>query len=206
MQSVGVYLVTQPEGLGGTAELLFCLFFHCGQDVGGMLLHFPDREDVAGMEWQGHHGLDFGQVYAHHAVVEGRLFHLQLLVVALAAVYGQILFNLVIRFPDGGKTGCFRCHDVYAAAVFHGQAGNAGTGKFHDLVFNKAVFEDGADDGQGHILGTYARLGGILQPDEHNAGPGNVIGAAQKLLHKLWPALSYGHAAQCAVARMAVRS
>ena len=197
-------LGAQLQAFGGLAELLAGLFLHRAQQIVGVADEFRNGPGIAGMEGQGNHGLHGGKVDADQAIVAGGGLELQLRIVVGAAVQGQIIANLGIRAPDGGKTGCFRGHDVNAAAVFHGQSVDAGAGKFHDPVLDEAVLEDSADDGQRHVLRPHAGLRGVFQPDEHDFRGAHVIGLAEELLDQLGAAFTHGHGAQRAIAGVAV--
>ncbi len=197
-------LVAQLQAFTGLAELLAGLFFHGGEQLVGMAHHLGHRIGVAGMEGQGHHGLDGGQVHADAAIEAGGLVVTQLGVIIGPAVHGQVIAHLVVRGPDGGQTGGLGGHDVDTAAVFHGKARHAGTGEFHDPVLDEAVLEHRADKGDGDVLRAHAGTGSVLQPDQHHFGTGHVIGLAQQLLDQLGAAFAHGHGAQGAVAGVAV--
>ena len=197
-------LVAQLQAFTGLAELLAGLFFHGGEQLVGMAHHLGHGIGVAGMEGQGHHGLDGGQVHADAAVEAGGLVVTQLGVIVGAAVHGQVIAHLVVRGPDGGQAGGLGGHDVDTAAVFHGKARHAGTGEFHDPVLDEAVLEHRADKGDGDVLRAHAGTGSVLQPDQNHFGTGHVIGLAQQLLDQLGAAFAHGHGAQGAVAGVAV--
>ena len=198
------HLVLQAEACRSLAELGPGLFLDACKDILRVLLHFLHRVDIARMEGQGDHGLDGCEIHLHKGVKGCGFVVAKLLVGVLSAVQGKVVLHALVRLPDGGKTGGFGGHDVYAAAVFHGQVPYARASEFHDLVLDKAVLEDSADDGKGHVLGAYAGPWGILKPDEHDFGLRNVIGARKQLLHKLGAALADAHAAKGTIAGVAV--
>ena len=189
-------LVVADEGLA--------VLFGLVEDVFQIGVQLFNGVHIGGMHGQCNHGTDAGQVHFHHAVIISQISGSQLFVVAAAAVNGQVFPGLVVGLPDTGQAGSLGGHDVDAAAVFQCQIVNAGAHKLHDLIFDIAVLEHSADNGQRHVLGANACHGGAGEIHCHHAGTGHVIGSAQQLLCQLAATFTDGHGAQCAVTGMAV--
>ncbi len=114
------------------------------------------------------------------------------------------LLCLRIGRPDGGEAGGLGGHDIDADPEILTEGGDAGAYEFHDLILYEAVSEYCADDGQGHVLRTYAADRCPCQVDSHYLRALDVIGLVQQLLYQLRTALAHSHGAQCAVAGMGV--
>ena len=144
----------------GTLDLLIGILLDQVQNVRGVLLKLVDGVGVAGVHGHGNGALHGGQVYVYAAVVVGNLRRLQLFVGLGAAMNGEVTLGLLIGDPDGGPAGGLGGHDVNGVPVLHGKICNAGADELHGLVLHIAVLVHRADDGQGHVLGTNAGLGG----------------------------------------------
>ena len=186
------------------AQLLRRVHVHLMEEVGHVGLELPDGVGVGGVEGQGDHGLDGGQIHLDDAVVVGALVGGLGLELVTAAQSGEVGLGVVVGGPHGGETGRLGGHDVDAGAVVHGEIGHAGAEELHDGVFHDAGLEGGADEGQGHVLGTHAGPGGAGEVDGHDLGVGDVIGLAEELPGQLGAALTNGHGAVGAVAGVGV--
>ena len=183
---------------------LGCLELDLVQDVLEILVELVDLKAVGRMERQGDHGLDARQIDLDAAVVVGDIGGLELAIVVAAAVHGQKRVRVLVGGPNGGKAGGLGGHDVDAVAVVGRHARDAGAHELHDLVLNVALGEDGADDGERHVVRTDAGTRGTREVDGHDTGIGDVVGIAQQLLGQLAAALAHGHGAQGAVAGVRV--
>ena len=188
----------------GTLDLLVGVVLDQVQDVFGVLLELVDGVGVAGVHGHGNGGLDGRQVNIHAAVVVGHVGRAHFLVGLRAAMDGEVGLRLLVGDPDGGPAGGLGGHHVNGVPEFHGQAGNAGAHKLHDLVLHVAVLVDRAADAQGHVVGADACLGGAGEVDGDDTGPGEVVGPSHQLLGQLAAALTDGHGAQSAVAGVGV--
>ena len=204
MDAVGVDLVPEPEAVGEFTKLFVGRILDFAEDFLRVGDDFGHRVRVARMERQGHHGRHFGEVDDDAAVEGGGSVVGELLVVPGAAVFGEVGLDPVVRLPDGGEAGGLGGHDVDAHAVLDGEARDAGSGELEDAVLDEAALEDGADEGDGHVLRAHAGLGGVLEPHEDGLGLRDVVGALQKLLHELGAAFAHAHGAEGAVAGVAV--
>ena len=176
------------------------------QDVARVGVELVDGVDVTGVEGQGDHGTDLGEVHAHAAVVVGDVCRIKLAVIVRASVVGKVATRVIVRTPNGGEAGGLRGHDVHAVADVRGHGRDAGAHKLHHLVLDVAAREDGSDDGERHVLRANKGLAGTLKVDGDNIRGGNVVGLTQQLLYQLAAALANRHGAQGAVARVGVRS
>ena len=138
------------------------------QDVARVGVELVDGVDVAGVEGQGDHGTDLGEVHAHAAVVVGDVCRIKLAVIVRASVVGKVATRVIIRTPNGGEAGGLRGHDVHAVAEVRGHGRDAGAHKLHHLVLDVAAREDGANDGERHVLRANKGLAGTLKVDGDN--------------------------------------
>ena len=156
------------------------------------------------MEGQGDHRLHLGQIYQYGTVVVRHVCRRELLVSLRPAVDLEVPLRLLVCGPDGGQTGGFRCHHVDTVAEFNRQICNPVSYKFQHFIFHKFLREYCANDGQRHILRTYARAGRAGEIDGNYLRHVHIVGAVQNLLHQLGAAFSDGHGSQGAVAGVAV--
>ena len=198
-------LIPKREGRPPAGNLLRFLF-HLGKDILQVRVQLVDGIRVGGMEGQGDHGPDFGQIDINAAVVPGGVRRVQLLIILLTAVGLQEGARLPVRPPDGGKAGGLRRHDIHAVAEVRAHGGNAGPNEFHDLVFHISVAEHRADESQGDILGPDEGLRLTVQINADHVRPADVVGILQQLLDQLPAALADRHGSQRAVPSMAVRA
>ena len=193
------------EGEGGlAAELLRRPLLHLTQIVAGIVEQLPQRHRFGGVEGEGGHGIQPGEVYGDHGVVAGTLLRGQPGIGLRPSVDGQVFCHGIVRLPDGGQARRLRGHYVDADAVIHGQVGHAGTGKLQNFVFGEAVSIHGPAQGDGHVVGTHAVGRRAGEPHQHHLRGGDVIGVFQQLLHDLRAALAHAHGTQSAVTGVAV--
>ena len=187
-------------------DLLYGLLFRFPEDVHQVRLQLADREGVARVKREGDHRLHPGEVYPDQAVVIGDAPRFEFPVLLFPAVRAVVIRHLFVGAPDRGKAGGLRGHHVDAVAEVDGEIPDPRTDEFHDPVLHEAVFEDGPDDRERHILRPDAVTRPPLQEDGDNFRPDGVVGPAQDLLHQLRAAFADPHAAQRAVAGVAVRT
>ena len=113
-------------------------------------------------------------------------------------------FNFLIRFPDGGKAGGFRSHNINSDTEIRAQAFHAGAYKFHHFIFYISVLKYGSDNSEGNVLGTYALHRFSCEVYANHTGHFDIIGLIQKLLHQLRSALAHSHGSQSAVTGVGV--
>ena len=117
---------------------------------------------------------------------------------------GEILFDLLVRLPDGAETRSFCSHYINTDAEIHREILDAGARKLKDLIFDKAVFIRCAAKRDGYIVRPHAMGHLARQPDEHNLRLCNIICVLQQLLDKLGAALANAHRADRAIAGVTV--
>ena len=164
------------------------------------------RIDIAGMEGKGDHRLYLVELDHDGRVIPGGGGRLEPLVSLRASVDMEIFLDPLIGAPDGGPAGRLRSHHVDAAAELHRQIRDSGADKFHNLVLYKTVFEDRADDRQRDVLRADSGTRGAGEIYGDDVGARKIIGAPDKLFHKLRATLADTHRPQSAVTRMAVRA
>src|SRR5699024_6521905 len=162
-------------GLVLQLELAHCVLVHLVEQLVHVLLKLPDGVGVGGVEGQGDHGPDGGQIHLDHAVVVSSVGGGLGLELLPPAQHGQVVLQGVVRRPDGGQAGGLGGHHVDAGAVVHGQIGHAGAEELHDGVLHRAVFEGGTDELQGHVLGAHAGDGRAGEVDGDHPGIGDVV-------------------------------
>ena len=197
-----VHLAHQVQS--GAGDLGVGLFLALVENVLGVGLQLGDGYGVAGMHGQGDGTFHRAQIHVYAAVVVSHLGRRDLLVGLGTAVDGVVVFDRLVGSPNGRPAGGFRGHDVDAVAVFNGQAGDAGSHKFHNFVLYITVGVYGADDGQGDVLRADAGFGAAGEVNGDDAGHGHVVGASHQLLGQFAAAFAYRHGAQSAVAGVGV--
>ena len=185
------------EALGGVG-------LHLGQQLLCVLQKFVDRPRVGGVEGQGDHGLDLAQIDGDHPVVIGHLCRMQGRVVLRPLVGGVEALGLLVRLPDGGKTGGLGGHHVHAVAEVDGQLTDAGTHELQYLIIHKAAFKGGLYQRDGHVVGANAPAGLAGEIHHHHLRHRRVPRVLQQLLGQLRAALAHGHGAQRAVTGVGV--
>ena len=168
-------------------------FFRFMEDIFQVGIEFINGKGVAGMHGHGDHRLDGAQVDVDHAVVIGHIGGIQFFISIAAAVLGQIGLGVVIGPPYRRQARRFRRHDVDAVAVVRRHGSDAGADKFHDLVLDVAVLEDGTDDGAGNVMRADGRTRLARQVDADDAGIGDIISIAQELFDQFAAAFTDGH-------------
>ena len=158
------------------------------------------------MEGHSDHGADLAQVHIHHSVIVSHRAGIQFFVVLCSAVDLIELFNFVIGLPDRGKAGSLGGHDIHADKEIRAQVLHARSNKFHDFVVYISVTEHSADDGQRHILGTYALDGSAGQIDGDNPRHIDIIRLGQQLFYQLRSAFSHCHGTQSTVSGVGIRT
>jgi hypothetical protein len=187
-------------------ELLRRFRFHLGEQLVRPLQELVDGVGVAGVERQRDHALDLVELDGDHGVVIRAFLRRERLEVRGAAVRAVIGRNFAVRFPDGRKAGGFGGHHVHAVAEIDRQVLDAGADEFQHLVFG-AVFGKGfLNERERHVVRPHAAAGLAGDIAEHDVRRRNIVGVLQKLFDQLRPAFADGEGAQCAVARVAVRT
>ena len=176
------------------------------QDVDEVPVQLIDRIDITGVERQSDHGFDGRQIHVDASVIIGNIRRIKLFIILRPSMRSQILFRIPVGLPDRRQAGGLCRHDIDPVAVVRRHCRDAGAHKFHDLVLDVTVFENCSDDRQGDILGAYTGSRLSVQIDRDNTGIGDIIGVLEKLLAELAAALSDGHSAQSAIARMRIRA
>ena len=169
-----------------------------------IFLQLINRQRVARMHRQRDHGLDFGKVAFNPGIVIRAVLDAQLLIIILTAPDFIVGLCLFIGFPDGAPACGLGCHDVDAVAEVLGQVRDAGAGEFKRLVFDKTGGIGGADQGQGHVMGTDTGFRRAGQPDQDCLGLCHVIGAADQLLGQFAAAFADSHRAEGAISCVGV--
>ena len=203
MELAAFYLVGEMQ-LHLAVELVGGPLLYFTQDVAGVGDQFPQRHRLGGMERQGGHGLNGGQVQLDKAVIVRAVLRMQGGKVLRPAVQRQIVLHGAVRLPDGGQAGRLGGHDVDADAVVHAETADAIPHELQHLVFHKAVFIHRAAQGDGHIVGAHAVAGPAGDVHQDHLGRCQVVGVPQQLLDDLTAALAYAQGAQRAVAGVTV--
>ena len=203
MELAAFYLVGEMQ-LHLAAELVGGPLLYLTQDVAGVGDQLPQRHRLGGVEGQGGHGLDGGQVQLDKAVIVRAVLRMQGGKVLRPAVQRQIVLHGAVRLPDGGQAGRLGGHDVDADAVVHAETADAIPHELQHLVFHKAVFIHRAAQGDGHIVGAHAVAGPAGDVYQDHLGRCQVVGVTQQLLDDLTAALAYAQGAQRAVAGVTV--
>ena len=117
---------------------------------------------------------------------------------------GVEILRTRVRLPDGGEARGFRGHDVQRHAEIDRQVFDARAGELKNLVLDEAVLVHRAAQGDGCIVRADAVRHFTLEVNEDDFGRGDVVRVGEQLLDQLGTALAHAHAAQRAVAGMAV--
>ena len=114
--------------------------------------------------------------------------------------------DLLIRFPDGGKTGGLCGHYINTDPEVRTQLLHARSHKFHDLIIHIAVCKGRPDNGKRHVLRTYAFHRLAIQIDTYYLRHFDIIRLVQQLFYQLRAAFSHSHGTQSSIAGVAVGS
>ena len=186
------------------AELFRGVQVHLVQKVGHIGLELPNGIGVGGVEGERDHGLHSGEVNFNEGVVVRTLRRSLRLELIPTAQNIQVLPGDIIGGPNGGEAGCLRGHDVDAGAVIHGEALHTGAEELQNGIFDNALPEGGADQGQRHVLRTGAGTRRAGEMDCDDLGIGDIVGLFQKLAGQLRAALADGYGTVSTVAGVGV--
>ena len=159
---------------------------------------------LRGMERQRNHGLHLIEGDVDHAVIISHLAGLEFLERFGPAIYIIIMFNLLIRFPDGGEAGGFGGHNVDAVAEFHGQVRNAGAYELKHFILYEAAFKRCRNKRKRNVMRADALLRCASEVHKHNFGRRYIVSVFKELLYKLGAAFANAHGAKRAIAGMAI--
>ena len=158
------------------------------------------------MERHCDHGFDLIQIHFHTTIVISDLSRIQFFILFASAVNCIILFNLVICSPDRGQAGGLCGHNIHADTEIRTQIGYARSHKFHYFILHIAIGKYFSDNGQSHVLRTYARSWRPGQIDCHYLRHIDIVGLFQQLFHQLRSAFAHGHGSQSSITGMTVRT
>ena len=87
---------------------------HFMEDILQIGIHFFNSIRIAGMERHGDHRFYRRQIHADHAVIIRRLSGGKFLIFFFSSMDFVKFPDNLICFPDGGKAGCLRGHNINA--------------------------------------------------------------------------------------------
>jgi hypothetical protein len=145
------------------------------------------------MKRQGNHRLNPTQIHFDNAVIISHFSRIDLMICRSAAMYFIKISHLFIGPPDGSQASGFCCHDIDAITKINCQIVNTRPYEFHDFVFYKAVFEYRTNNGQCHILRSYAAFWYTVKINRNNARVLNIIRFFKQLLYQFSATFANSH-------------
>ena len=115
-----------------------------------------------------------------------------------------ILLNLLVGNPDRAEAGGLGGHHVDSVTEVGREGSHARAGELKHLVLHETVLEHGLDEGDGHVVRADTLLRLAFEPNQHNLRSVDVPSVVEELLHKLTATFAHTHAAERAVAGVAV--
>ena len=115
-----------------------------------------------------------------------------------------ILLNLLVGNPDRAEAGGLGGHHVDSVTEVGRKGGHARACELKHLVLHETVLEHGLDEGDGHVVRADTLLRLAFEPNQNNLRSVDVPSVVEELLHKLTATFAHTHAAERAVAGVAV--